>query len=68
MQVGPIGTVEHGNRAVTSAARSGLPLWLAVSAALDPPPTAAVEGDGDELGTTFVIPELCGKPSILNCL
>lgn len=58
-QVGPIGTVAQGNRAVTSAARSGLPIWLAVSAALHPPPTAAAQSGGAEGGSTFVIPELC---------
>lgn len=62
-QVGPIGTVEHGNRAVTSAARSGLPIWIAVSAALDPPPTAAGGGDADEIDSRLVIPELCVEPS-----
>ena len=56
LEVGPIGTVEHGNRAVTSAARSGLPIWLAVSAALYPPPSYVGEGDDGE--PNFVVPEL----------
>ena len=56
LEVGPIGTIEHGNRAVTSAARSGLPIWLAVSAALHPTPSFAGQGDDGE--PTFAVPEL----------
>ena len=56
-QVGPIGTIEHGNRAISSAARSGLPIWIAVSAALYPPPT--VLSQDDDTGPMFSIPDLC---------
>ena len=57
-QVGPIRSIAQGNRAVTAAARSGLPIWLAVSAALNPPPTAAVHRDGTEGSPAFHLPEL----------
>ena len=60
-QVGPIGTVAHGNRAITSAARSGLPIWIAVSVAINPPPAAidsAQASKNVEQPYAFAVPEL----------